>query len=189
MQLKEEVTESGGGGGSGAPKGGRPKFGNTKRKSGQKSRLLQKAKKFAKQGRLGRGFEVDTETYNYFVQVLELWQKNAFESDEERETFITNSFAQTEGHEVNYSSNQLTSRVIETILPSASEEVLLRFGTAFGPSLRTLCSDPFASHVVEKLLEIASAEKWAKESPKLTEWFRQTARFVLNNLEEFTFGK
>ncbi len=33
---------------------------------------------------LGRGYEVDSETYNYFLQVLEIWQKNEFSSDEER---------------------------------------------------------------------------------------------------------
>lgn len=100
--------------------------------------------------------------------------------------FVENSFAQTISHEVDYSSNQMTSRVIETLLPAVSEEVLLRFGAAFAPSLRTLVSDPFASHVVEKLCEVASSTKWGS-SGKVTEWFRSTASYVLNNLEEFTF--
>ena len=55
-----------------------------KRKSGKNSRFLQKAKKFGKQGKLGHGHEVDTDTYNYFLRVLELFNKNEFETDEER---------------------------------------------------------------------------------------------------------
>jgi hypothetical protein len=55
-----------------------------KRKSGKKSRLLTKAKKFLSQGKLGRGFEIDKETYNYFLRVLELWQKQEFKDEDER---------------------------------------------------------------------------------------------------------
>jgi len=58
--------------------------GKPRRKSGKKSRFLQKAKKFAKQGRLGKGFEVDTDTYNYYLTVLDLCQKNEFETTEDR---------------------------------------------------------------------------------------------------------
>ena len=41
-------------------------FGNKKKKS-----FLQKAKKFGKQGRLGQGKNIDQDTYDYFVRVLE----------------------------------------------------------------------------------------------------------------------
>jgi nucleolar protein 9 len=102
------------------------------------------------------------------------------------EAFITNSFSQTEGKEVDYSSNQMVSRVLETLLPSANADILLRFMKAFTPQLRTICADPFSSHVLEKLLEIASSDKWL-ENKDLTKWFEQTCQFVLNNFEEFTF--
>jgi len=60
--------------------------GKGKRKSGQRSKFMAKAKKFAKQGRLGRGFEIDKDTYDYFLRVLELSQKNEFEAEEDRGT-------------------------------------------------------------------------------------------------------
>lgn len=84
MQLHEERQSKVEGA---AEDNGKPKNsfqGKPRRKSGKKSRFLQKAKKFAKQGRLGRGFEVDTETYNYFVTVLDLCQKNEFDTPEDR---------------------------------------------------------------------------------------------------------
>ena len=59
-----------------------------KRKSGQKSRFLQKAKKFGKQGKLGRGYEIDSDTYNYFVKIQELCQKDEFETEDEKSKFI-----------------------------------------------------------------------------------------------------
>jgi len=80
----------------------------------------------------------------------------------------------------------MVSRVLESLLPSANEDILVRFTSAFTPSLRIICSDPFASHVLEKLLEVSSCDKWA-ESKTLKDWFRQTCKFVLNNFEDFTF--
>lgn len=105
------------------------------------------------------------------------------------EIFAENSLgSETEGKEVDLSSNQLVSRVIESILPMASEETIVRFGEAFTPSLRTIVSDSFASHVLEKLLEVTSSTKW-RTSEKLTTWFEKTSMYVLNNFEDFTFDK
>jgi len=155
---------------------------NRKRKSG----FFAKAKKFGRQGKLGRGFEVDQDTYSYFLQVLEFCHKNEFENDEDRDTLVDNAMIQTENEEINLSSNQLTSRVVETlVLLTKKPEDLLRFTTIFTPSLRTICTDPYASHVLEKLLEVIS-EKWI-QNKKLTKWFRSTCKFVLNNFEEFVF--
>jgi len=80
----------------------------------------------------------------------------------------------------------MLSRVLESLLPSANEEILIRFTSAFSQSLRTICPDPFASHVLEKLLEVTSSDKWVDSTP-LNEWFRQTSQYILNNFEEFTF--
>lgn len=54
------------------------------RKRKRKSGFFSKAKKFGKQGKLGRGYEIDSETYSYFLNVLELCQKNEFENDEDK---------------------------------------------------------------------------------------------------------
>ena len=101
--------------------------------------------------------------------------------------FVRNSLEQTSGEEVNLAKNQMISRVLENILPTADEEILYRFCQAFTPQLRVICADPFASHVLEKLLEITSTT-WTKNED-LTTWFRNTCKFILNNYAEFAFDK
>lgn len=54
------------------------------KKPGGKRSFLERAKRFGKQGRLGRGADVDIETYTYFVRILELLRKDEFEEDDER---------------------------------------------------------------------------------------------------------
>jgi len=102
---------------------------------------------------------------------------------------VENAFTQTENEEVHLSSNQFTSRVLETLINlTKNEETLYRFNSSFTPSLRTICTDPYASHVLEKLLEVLASEKWIGNKA-LTKWFRTTAKYVLNNFEEFIFDK
>ena len=48
--------------------------------------------------------------------------------------------------------NQLGSRVVELLLPSAEAETLAKFRAALASDLRLVCLDPFMSHVLEKLL-------------------------------------
>ena len=57
------------------------------RKRKKKKSFLQKAKKFGKQGRFGKGHNIDSNTYNYFVQVLGTLDKNDFEDQEARGKF------------------------------------------------------------------------------------------------------
>ena len=56
-------------------------------------------------------------------------------------------------------SQQLVSRVIEDLLPLAREEVRRRFMEAMAADLRVAATDPFASHVIEKLLFLAAFGK------------------------------
>jgi len=56
--------------------------GRKKRKNG----LLSRLKKFGSQGKLGRGFEINADTYNYFLRIFELCNKNEFETEEEKGT-------------------------------------------------------------------------------------------------------
>ena len=49
------------------------------KKRKKKKSFAQKMKKFGKQGRFGKGQEIEASTYNYFVQVLEnLNQKSVY---------------------------------------------------------------------------------------------------------------
>lgn len=119
---------------------------------------------------------------------------------------MNNSFGQMEGEEVNYSSNQLGCRVIETLLPFASDENLLKFIEAFGQDLRPLVLDRFASHVLQKLIVVAALRgsckvdeqaptKAEEGEPEKTEakgavfdqWVLKCGNFVMNNLEDFVW--
>lgn len=111
---------------------------------------------------------------------------------------MNNVFEQTVDQEINCCCNQVGCRVIEMLLPFASNDVLRRYMKCFGEELRPLCSDRFATHVIEKLV----AES-AKKSLKLKseneddinlnckEFVLKVSRFLLNNLEDFlwdTYG-
>lgn len=54
-----------------------------KNKRKRKKTFLQNARKYAKKGKYGRGSQLDTDTYQYFVKTMEVY-KEGFPSDEER---------------------------------------------------------------------------------------------------------
>nr|CAD7413037.1 unnamed protein product [Timema poppensis] len=113
--------------------------------------------------------------------------------------FVDNVFKETHDKEVEYSCNQLASRVIEEIMPWASDDVVLRFMEALWKDIRPLLSDSFASHVLQKLIEIASTRVKASvikseddsseidAGTQFTIWLEKVAGFLLNNLEEYVW--
>ncbi|GLV36333.1 uncharacterized protein CBL_08827 [Carabus blaptoides fortunei] len=155
----------------------------------RKKTFLSNARKYAKKGTFGRGSHLSEDTYQYFVRVLEIY-KEGFPSEEEKLMFANNVFEQTENEEINYSSNQIGCRVIETLLPFANAQVIERFTAAFSSNLRLYLSDRFASHVIQALLQIC-CEKSLSESEepdakaKYKEFTFKISKFLLNNLEDF----
>lgn len=122
-------------------------------KKKKKKSFMQKAKKFGKSGRFGRGFNINEKTYNYFLQVLETFDKNQFEDAEEKSIFVENVFASNhEESEENLVCNQLVCRIFEKLLPLASDQVKLRLMEKMGADLRIFVTNPFASHVLQTLL-------------------------------------
>lgn len=69
--------------------------------------------------------------------------------------FVDNVFKQLNGNEVNYCSNQVVSRVVDDLLPSASDQTVLNLIKHFEIDLRPICCDQFASHVLQQLLHVA----------------------------------
>lgn len=70
--------------------------------------------------------------------------------------FVDNVFKQLNGNEVNYCSNQVVSRVVDDLLPQASDTTVLNLIEHFEKDLRPICSDQFASHVLQQLLHVAT---------------------------------
>lgn len=54
-----------------------------KNKRKRKKSFLRNARKYAKKGSYGRGSQLDEETYQYFVRIMEVYREG-FPSDEER---------------------------------------------------------------------------------------------------------
>lgn len=99
---------------------------------------------------------------------------------------------QTENEEVNYSRNQIGSRVIDTLMPVANNEILTRYYSAFDNDLRPILSDRFATHVIRVLLKIAVHKVY---EPEIDDEFKETSKkfalkiskFLLNNLEDYVW--
>lgn len=66
-----------------------------------------------------------------------------------------NVFEQTIDKEIHLSSNQIVSKAIESLIGFVDDAQLERYFGKFGDNLRPMCSDRFASHVLQKMLEIA----------------------------------
>ncbi|SPP73140.1 nucleolar protein 9 [Drosophila guanche] len=130
--------------------------GNAKRKRPKKkgNRFMRNAKGFAKQGIFGRGTHIDDEQFSYFINILDA-MKAGFEDVEERVNMANNVFEQTKEQEIHLASNQIVSKALESLIGFVDSEQLERYFNTFGDSLRPLCSDRFASHVLQKMLEIA----------------------------------
>lgn len=102
--------------------------------------------------------------------------------------FVNNVFEQTISEEINYSCNQIGCRVIETLLPFANDQVIIRYIDAFSSDLRPLCSERFASHVLQALVSISclkSIQDDAENKKTYKEFTLKVSKFILNNLEDY----
>ncbi|KAJ8925548.1 hypothetical protein NQ315_009388 [Exocentrus adspersus] len=156
----------------------------------RKKSFLKNARKYGKKGFYGRGCELDADTYQYFVRIMEAYREG-FENDDDKVMFVNNVFEQTENKELDCCCNQVGSRVIEMLLPFANRGVLKKFIEVFTSDLRRLCSDRFASHVLEAIV-IESCKKSLEDSTDAKvsdQYFRDTvikvSKFLLNNLEDY----
>ncbi|KAF5281835.1 hypothetical protein FQA39_LY05049 [Lamprigera yunnana] len=163
----------------------------TRYKRKRKKNFLKNAKGYGKKGMYGRGTQLDADTYQYFVRILEV-HKEGFPSEEEKSIFINNVFQHTEDQEVNCCCNQVGCRVIQTFLPFASDEYLKRYMEILTTDLRPLCCDPFASHVLQTLLEIACCKSLKDDiNVDFKQFCRTTtlkiSKFLLNNMEDYVW--
>ncbi|XP_046611939.1 nucleolar protein 9 [Neodiprion virginianus] len=171
----------------------------------KKKSFMQNARKYGRKGTYGRGSHLDEETYKYMIRVLELVRDNDFPSIEEKLVFVNNVYEEMVEHEVDYAKNQIGSRVIDSLMKHASLEVVTRFATAFMEVLRPICSDRFASHVLQKIM-IICAERGTRslntstiskddttvdvkeEQVKIyNDWTLKLSKYIMNNMEDFVW--
>lgn len=152
---------------------------------------MQKAKKFGRQGRYGQGSEIDRETYDYFLKVLQDLDRINKEDKadvEEKTLFVTNVLQSTNGQESILSCNQLASRVLEKLLPFAEEKARRTFRECLSDDIRKFATNAFASHVLESLVISASTvtpDQSQEESEVKREWLLKMSKYCVNNFEDF----
>lgn len=67
----------------------------------------------------------------------------------------SNVFEQTIEKEVHIASNQIACTILEHLMPYTDASILERFQQAFSSTLRPICSDKFASHILQKMVEVS----------------------------------
>lgn len=67
----------------------------------------------------------------------------------------TNVFEQTIDKEIFIASNQIASFVLEQLMPYIEPASLERYQQSFAKNFRPICSDKFASHILQKMIEIS----------------------------------
>lgn len=77
-----------------------------------------------------------------------------------------NVFEQTKDQEVYLASNQIVCKALENLLGFVDPEQLEIYFEAFADSFRPICSDRFASHVLQKMVEIAFLRAVRKDQLK-----------------------
>lgn len=77
-------------------------------------------------------------------------------------SMATNVFEQTIDKEINIASNQIACTILEHLMPYADASILERFQTVFSAGLRPICSDQFASHILQKMIEVSFLRAVAK---------------------------
>ncbi|XP_075169867.1 nucleolar protein 9 [Haematobia irritans] len=124
------------------------------KKKRKNARFLHNAKGFAKQGIYGRGTHIEDDQFKYFINILDA-MKNGFEDIEEKVNMANNVFEQTKDKEVYLASNQIVCKVLESLVGFVDSTQLEVYFQAFADNFRPICSDRFASHVLQKMVEIA----------------------------------
>ncbi|XP_048261184.1 nucleolar protein 9 isoform X2 [Bombus terrestris] len=174
------------------------------KKRKKKRSQIQMAKKLARQR--NHGSDVDSETYQYMVHILEL-MKGDFSTTEEKLIFVNNVYEQTLGREVEYARNQVGSRILDSLLKYARLETIERLVAAFKSTLRPLSSDTFASHVLQKIIVVCAdrgnkntisgscierdadidIEVKDSEIESYNSIVLNLSKYFINNIEEFVF--
>ncbi|XP_018324930.2 nucleolar protein 9 [Agrilus planipennis] len=155
----------------------------------RKKSFITNAKKYGKKGCYGRGVQLEPDLYNYLIEIVTHFKQ--IENNEEKNLFVCNVFEQMENQEENCCYNQVGCRVIETLLPFASDSIINKFIEIISKDLRRSCTDTFASHVVETIF-LQCYKKTAKKNnselyEEYTDFVLKVAKFLLNNLEDFVW--
>ena len=88
--------------------------------------------------------------------------------------------------------NQVISKVIEKLLSIAKPDIQTKFAKIVQKEMRIICTDPYGSHVLEKIMHIFLETIYSKDDniPKehtefCRSWLCAVCQFAFNNVEDF----
>ena len=106
--------------------------------------------------------------------------------------FVNNVFDQTNEKEMDLICNQVISKIIEKLLTVAKPEMQMKFAKIVQKEMRIICTDPYGSHVLEKIMHIfmdVICSEDGKLDPEYVEfcrtWLCSVCQFAFNNVEDF----
>lgn len=191
--------------------------GNFNKKRKKRKSFMQNARSFAKKGCFGRGTEVGPETYNYFLNIINLLRSEEGPDDIEGKETLANNSLEEWLYKINILAfNQVCSRALEYLLPFTSVDIFESILKSLAEDYRVSCTDQYASHILENLLELCLIRivsvtydenrhftrpghltdalkrnlttDWTEEhKQKCSEFILKTSNFMLNNLEDFVW--
>lgn len=95
---------------------------------------------------------VDANEIDYFKQAESTLNINSFESQEEREGFITSVLEESKGKELKLVTNQICSKLMERLILSGNDKQAKQIFQLFGNHFVSLAAHKYSSHVLETLL-------------------------------------
>lgn len=125
-------------------------------------------KKFIKNARAGgiQDKDLDADEREYFLNILNILNKNAFEEIDEKESLANNVLEHIEGKEFKLAQSSICSKLVENIIGFSEPETFEKYTTALSENMRQVCTDRMASHVIQKVIEISFLRAVGKASLK-----------------------
>lgn len=88
--------------------------------------------------------------------------------------------------------NQVISKIIEKLLTVGKPEIQMKFANIVQKEMRIICTDPYGSHVLERIMHIfmevicSKDEKFDQEYVDFCQkWLCSVCQFAFNNVEDF----
>ncbi|XP_077982443.1 nucleolar protein 9-like [Glandiceps talaboti] len=133
---------------------------------------------------------LDEETMGYYKRVSETLAEE-FDTEEDKELFIQNVFAQTEKEEVKLSQNQTVSRILENLIRNGKQKQVQKFLRGLSSNFKKVCFDRFAAYVLQTIVaripilsDEENSEEQVEDLPSFDDLLLQLCDILKDNISE-----
>ena len=124
---------------------------------------------------------LEEETVSYLRQ-LEVPLQDAAEDEEQREILVENCFKELRMREASACCNKKCSFVVEKFLAYATTEQLLTFVNNTIPYIHAMMYNPYASHVLQRVLEMIQKVHHEASDPEASKQGEQLLNTLVTNI-------